>query len=58
MTKMILLKTWLERGTEIKCGPTDGMFKTETAACYQLVFFHKSPNHSHTFFQGHVQGLK
>lgn len=42
MTKMNLLKIWLEKGTDIKCGPTDGVFKTETAAHHQLFFFNIS----------------
>lgn len=39
---MNLLKIWLEKGTDIKCGPTDGVFKTETAAHHQLFFFNIS----------------
>lgn len=29
---MNLLKSWIEKGTAIKCGPTGGLFKTGAAA--------------------------
>ena len=36
MTKMNLLKIWLKKRTDRKCGPTDGMYKTGTAAYCHL----------------------